>query len=116
MRWNLSRKLKVCCSKGADALPTADRAAEATSIRLDLRCDSACHDPRKTGLPPKQGGDKAQAGSDGRQDKATDNRAPDTGPPLPGQHPSLQLVQVPAHPASPSSLAIHIGRGSGWGR
>ena len=64
--------------------------------------------PRRPDLVPKRDGGKAQAGGDGYQDNAAHGRAPDAGSPSPGQHPSLQLVQIPAHPSSPFGLAYML--------
>ncbi len=55
------------------------------------------HGSRRADLVSKQEGGKAHARGNGNYDKAADGGAVEMGPPSPGQHPSLQLVQVPAH-------------------
>ena len=68
----------------------------------------ARHGPRRPDLLPKQDGGKVQTGDEDRQNQAADSRAPKTEPPSPGQHPSLQLVQAPAHPGSSFCLAFML--------
>ena len=87
-------------------------AKQAPSVRLDGWCGMVRYRPRRPDLVPKQDGGKAQAGGDSSQNNAAHGRAPDAGSPSPGQHPSLQLVQVPAHPGSPFGLAYMLAAAS----
>ena len=96
----------VACRNPEQVLPT----------RLDDGPGMACHGLPGTGVLPKRNGGKAQAGGDDRQDQATDGPASDAELPSPGQHPPLQLVQAPAHPGSPVSLTVRVGRGFDHGK
>ena len=96
--------------------PAGPAGEQAMSIRLDIGCGMARYGPQKASVLPKQDDGKTQARDDSCQDKAANGRASDAGSPPSGQHPSLQLAQVPAHPDFPFGLAFHVGCGSGQGR